>query len=103
MLTKQSTTMQELESKPTNRPGFQPTQDRILVQVDPKQEKTDTGIYVVTTEEMNQGTCIRVGPESGFEEQDRIIFSKLAGTEITIAKKDYKIMRRSDVFGVIEK
>lgn len=84
------------------RPRFQPDGDRILVLTDPKPEKTASGLYIVMAEELNQGTCVRVGPESGKEEGDRIIFSKLAGTILTIGGVDYKIMRRSDTFGIIE-
>jgi len=85
-----------------SRPGFQPDRDLILVSVDLPDEKTSSGLYIVMAEELNKGTCVRVGPESGKKEGDRIIFSKLAGTVVTIDKNDYKIMSRSDVFGVIE-
>ena len=37
------------------------------------------------------------------KKDDRILFSKYAGTEIKIEGEEYLIMREDDVLGVIEK
>ncbi len=52
------------------------------------------------------GTVIAVGeglPDRPmtFKAEDKIIYGQHAGTEITIDKKDFLVMRTSDVFGTI--
>lgn len=86
-----------------DRIKFSPDYDRILILRDADREQTETGILIpVQSRAMYSGVIQRVGPESKKKEGDHVSFGKYAGTPITIAGKDYLIMRDGDIFGNIE-
>lgn len=94
---------------------IRPLQDRILVKRLEGEEKTKGGIIIPDTakEKPSEGLVKAVGKgkvsEDGkklpldVKKDDRILFSKYAGTDITIEGEEYLIMREDDVLGVIEK
>jgi len=94
---------------------IRPLQDRILVKRLEGEEKTKGGIIIPDTakEKPSEGLVISVGRgkigEDGkaipldVKKDDRILFSKYAGTDIKIDGEEYLIMREDDVLGVIEK
>jgi chaperonin GroES len=94
---------------------IRPLQDRILVKRLEGEEKTKGGIIIPDTakEKPSEGLVKAVGKgkvsDNGkklpldVKKNDRILFSKYAGTDITIEGEEYLIMREDDVLGVIEK
>jgi len=94
---------------------IRPLQDRIIVKRIEEQEKTKGGIIIpdAAKEKPSEGLVVAVGKgrilENGtkvaldVKKGDRILFSKYAGTEVTIEGEEHLIMREDDVLGVIEK
>ncbi|MBW2036762.1 MAG: co-chaperone GroES [Deltaproteobacteria bacterium] len=94
---------------------IRPLQDRILVKRLEEEKKTKGGIIIPDTakEKPSEGLVVAVGKgkvgENGkvmpldVKKDDRILFSKYAGTDIKIEGEEYLIMREDDVLGVIEK
>ena len=87
---------------------FIPNEDRILVEAAAAEEKTASGIIIPDTakEKPQEGTVVAVG--QGTDEkpvtlkvEDRVLYGKYSGTEITIGGIEYLIMKNSDVFGTI--
>lgn len=91
---------------------LKPLDDRIVVKVANKEEKTQGGIVLPDTakEKPQDGDVIAVGPGRVLDNGsrlapsvkvgDRIIFSKYSGTEIKIEGQEYLIMRESDALAV---
>ena len=79
------------------------------------EEKTKGGIIIPETakEKPSEGLVKAVGKgkisDNGkkmpldVKKNDRILFSKYAGTDITVEGEEYLIMREDDVLGIIEK
>ncbi len=93
---------------------IRPLQDRVIIKRMEEEEKTKGGIIIPETakEKPLEGKVIAAGNgrilESGevrpldIKEGDRILFSKYAGTEITVEGEEYLMMREDDILGVIE-
>ena len=94
---------------------IRPLQDRLVVRRLEEEETTKGGIIIPDTakEKPSERLVISVGKGRVMEDgsqraldvkkNDLILFSKYAGTEITIDGEDYLIMREDAVLGVIEK
>jgi len=94
--------------------SIRPLQDRIAVEPIEEEDTTAGGIIIPDTakEKPNQGKVLAVGPgrksDSGeritldIKESDTVLYSKWAGTELTLDGKTVLVMRESDVMGVIE-
>jgi chaperonin GroES len=93
---------------------IKPLNDRILVVRISEEEKTSGGIIIPDTakEKPQEGKVIAVGPgkvdENGkripseVKKDDRVLFSKYAGTEINIEGVEHLIMREDDVLAIFE-
>jgi chaperonin GroES len=93
---------------------IRPLQDRILVKRIDEEETTKGGIIIPDTakEKPQEGKVIAVGKgkvtENGkvqpldVKKGDRILFSKYAGTEVTIEGDEHLIIREDDVLGICE-
>jgi chaperonin GroES len=91
-----------------------PLNDRVLVRRVDKEEKTAGGIIIPDTakEKPQEGKVIAVGPGKLNDEgkrippdvkkNDRILFSKYGGTDITIDGVEHLIIRQDDILGVVE-
>ena len=91
-----------------------PLEDRVLVKPLESEEVKKGGIIIPDTakEKPEEGKVIAVGPgkilENGQKKEvevkkgDRILFSKYAGTEITIDGEKHIILREDDILAVIE-
>jgi chaperonin GroES len=85
------------------------TQNRVIVQAAPAEEKTASGIIIPDTakEKPQRGTVISVsevdekGNKPAVKVGDTVLYGKYAGTEISIEGTDYLIMRESDIFATI--
>ena len=94
---------------------IRPLNDRVLVLRIEEEEKTSGGIIIPDTakEKPLEGKIVAAGPgrtdEDGkvipldVKKNDRVLFSKYAGTEIKIDGVEHLIMREDDILGIIEK
>lgn len=97
-------------AKKTN---FRPLHDRVLVRRLEKGDKTAGGIIIPDTakEKPMEGEILAVGAgyvnDNGnlrpldVKKGDKVIFSKWAGTEVTIDGEELMVMKESDIIGVI--
>lgn len=91
---------------------IKPLSDRVLVQPEPAEEKTKSGIIIPDTakEKPQEGTVVAAGPgkvengtkvEMSVSEGDKVLYGKYSGTEITLNGEEYLIMRESDILGIV--
>ncbi len=92
---------------------FRPLHDRVLVRRAEAESKTAGGIIIPGTaeEKPSEGEIVAVG--SGYvndngdiraldvKKGDKVIFSKWAGTEVTIDGEELMVMKESDIIGII--
>ncbi len=94
---------------------IRPLQDRIIVKRVQEEEKTKGGIIIPDSakEKPLEGMVIAVGNGKVLEDgkvrpldikaNDRVLFTKYAGTEVKIDGEEHLILREDDILGVIEK
>ncbi|KGX85065.1 co-chaperone GroES [Pontibacillus litoralis] len=92
---------------------LKPLGDRVVIEVVEQEEKTASGIVLPDSakEKPQEGKVVAVGKgrvtDNGEKvalevaENDHIIFSKYAGTEVKYEGKEYLILRESDILAVI--
>lgn len=92
---------------------FRPLHDRVLVRRIEADSKTPGGIIIPDSakEKPMEGEIIAVGNghvnDNGevrpldVKAGDRVIFSKWAGTEVTIDGEELMVMKESDIIGVV--
>lgn len=87
---------------------IKPLADRILIEANPAEEKTASGIIIPDTakEKPQRGKVVAVGTGKKDEPLtvkvgDEVLYGKYAGTEITVDGKEYLIMREADVFAIV--
>ncbi|MBL7719785.1 MAG: co-chaperone GroES [Flavipsychrobacter sp.] len=85
-----------------------PLHDRVIVKPAAAEEKTASGIIIPDTakEKPQRGTIVAAGPGKKDEpttvkQGDTVLYSKYAGTEISIEGEDYLIMRESDLLAIV--
>ena len=93
---------------------IRPLQDRILVKRIDEEETTKGGIIIPDTakEKPQEGKVVACGKgkvtDSGdvvpldVKKGDRILFSKYAGTEVTLEGEEHLIIREDDVLAICE-
>ena len=89
--------------------NLKPKADRVVIEVDTVETKTDTGIIIPDSakERPHTATVIAVGPgvwmNTGVQRKpdvtvgDRIMFSKYSGTKYIENEKEYLIIREADI------
>ena len=94
--------------------SVKPLNDHILVRPAEAEEKTKGGIILPDTarEKPAQGTIVAVGEgrlldngsRAAFQVKvnDKVIYSKYAGHDLTIDGQDFKVLQESDIYAVIE-
>ncbi|EPE60507.1 co-chaperone GroES [Exiguobacterium sp. SH3S2] len=92
---------------------LKPLGDRVIIEVVEKEEKTIGGIVLPDTakEKPQQGKVLAVGTgrvtDQGerialdVKENDLVIYSKYAGTEVKHDGKEYLIVRESDILAIV--
>jgi chaperonin GroES len=87
---------------------IKPLADRVLVEPQAAEAKTASGIIIPDSakEKPQRGTVIAAGPGTKDEKMevkvgDVILYGKYAGTELSLDKKDYLIMRQSDILAIV--
>jgi len=92
--------------------NIKPLSDRVLVQPEPAEDKTESGIIIPDTaqEKPQEGQVVAAGPgkvENGskikmsVKNGDKVLYGKYSGTEITLDGEEYLIMRESDILGIV--
>jgi chaperonin GroES len=93
---------------------IKPLHDRVIVSRIEEEEKTKGGIIIPDTakEKPQEGKVIAVGPgkvtDDGkkipmdVKKNDRVLFGKYAGTEITIDGVEHLIMREDDILAIVQ-
>ncbi|MHC4938580.1 MAG: co-chaperone GroES [Planctomycetota bacterium] len=95
--------------------NIRPLRNRIVVKPVEQEEQTAGGIYLPDTakEKPQQAEVVAVGSGEYVEATgetiapplnvgDRVFYGKYAGTEVTVAGEDYKILEVKDVLAKIE-
>jgi chaperonin GroES len=92
-----------------------PLEDRVVVKPQEAESKTAGGIVLPDTakEKPLTGKIIAVGPGKlddegkripmSVKKNDIVLFGKYSGSEVELDGEDYKILRESEILGVIEK
>ena len=94
--------------------AFRPLQDNVLIRRLEAEEEQQGGIIIPDTakEKPQEGQILAVGPgkrqkdgtrlQLGVAVDNKVLFGKYAGTEITIDGEELLVMRESDLLGVVE-
>lgn len=94
---------------------LKPLDDRLVVKPLEAEEKTPGGIVLPDTarEKPQTGKVVAVGPgkmldkgnrgDTGVKKNDKVVFGKYAGHDVEIDGQQYKILRASEILGIIEK
>ncbi|MBQ5758638.1 MAG: co-chaperone GroES [Schwartzia sp.] len=93
---------------------IKPLGERIVVEVQEKAAKTESGLFLPDTakEKPQEGIVLAVGGgkvlESGavapmeIKVGDRVLFAKYTGNEVKIDDKNLLIIRQADILGILE-
>lgn len=94
--------------------NLKPLNDRVIVKPKDAVEKSKGGVILPETaskEKPIEGTVIAVGPgktcDAGtrvpmeIKKDQKVIFSKYAGTEIKVDEENYLILREDDILAII--
>jgi len=99
---------------PNTKTKVKPLNDHILVRPAQAEEKTRGGIILPDTAKekpaegvviaLGEGKLLDDGKRSPFQVKldDRVIYSKYAGHEITIDGEEYKVIQESDIYAIVE-
>jgi chaperonin GroES len=95
--------------------NVRPLDDRVVVEVLEAEEKTAGGILLPDTakQKPQRGRVIACGPgklldtgkrvEMAVKKGDEVIFGRYAGSDVNIERKEYKILRESDILAKVVK
>ncbi len=93
--------------------NLKPLADRVVVEPLEADDVSSGGIILPDTakEKPQQGTVIAVGPgkysdagtlvEMTVKEGQKVLYGKFSGTEVTVDKHDYLIMRENDILAIL--
>ncbi len=92
---------------------IKPLADRVVIKMVENEEKTVGGLVLPDSakEKPQVAEVVAVGPGGVVDGKevkmelsvgDHVLISKYAGTEVTIDKTEYTILRQSDVLAVVE-
>jgi len=92
---------------------IKPLFDRVLLAPEENEKETKGGILLPTAaqEKSQIATVVAVGKggeldgkkiEIQVEKGDRVLYSKYAGTEVTLDDKKYVIVRQADILAVLD-
>lgn len=93
--------------------NIRPLGDRVVIKMVEQEETTSSGIVLPESarEKPEVAEVVAVGPGAHVDGKlepmelkvgDRVLTSKYAGTEVTIDKVEYTILKQSDVLAVVE-
>ncbi len=92
-----------------------PLDDRLVIQIDEAETMTAGGLYIpdtVSESGNNKGTVLAIGRghknkkgqvrPMDVKPGDRVLFDQYAGSKMTLADMDIRILRESEVLGIVE-
>ncbi len=92
--------------------NLKPLGDRVVIKLVEAEEKTKSGIVLPSSakEQPQMAEVIAIGPDILNDEKkkdqikvnDKVIFSKYAGTEVKIDGEEYTILKLNDILAVVE-
>lgn len=93
--------------------NLKPLGDRVVIKHLEAEEKTKSGIILTGTakEKPQEAVVVAVGPggvvdgekvEMQVNVGDKVIYSKYAGTDVTINKEEYVIVKQGDILAIVE-
>lgn len=87
---------------------IKPLSDRVLIEPNPAEEKTASGLYIpeAAKEKPLAGKVVAVGPGTSevtmeVKVGDTVLYGKYSGTEVQFDGNDYIIMRQNDILAII--
>jgi len=91
-----------------------PLEDRVVVKLVEREDKTSSGIVLPDTaqEKPQKATVMAAGPgkyDDGkltpmpVKKGDLVLFAKYSGTEVKLDGEEYLVLRASDILGVLRK
>ena len=92
---------------------IKPLADRVVIEPLEAEEKSSGGIYLPDTarEKPQMGKVVAVGPgkasDSGevikmeVKVNDKVLYAKYSGTDVTFENKEYLIVRESDILAIV--
>lgn len=93
---------------------LKPLNDRVVIEASKAEEKTAGGIVLPETakEKPLTGKVVAAGPgklnDDGsrtpldVKKGDKVLFGKYSGSDVEVDGKEYKIMRESEILGIVE-
>lgn len=93
--------------------NLKPLGDRVVLKQLEAEEKTQSGIILTgaAKEKPQEAEVVAVGPggivdgekvEMQVKIGDKVIYSKYAGTDVTLDKEEYIIVKQSDILAIVE-
>ena len=93
--------------------NLKPLSDRVVIKHLEAEEKTQSGIILTgaAKEKPQEAVVVAVGPggivdgekvEMQVKVGDKVIYSKYAGTEVSLDKEEYVIVRQGDILAIVE-
>ena len=93
--------------------NLKPLGDRVVIKHLEAEEKTKSGIILTgaAKEKPQEAVVVAVGPGGMVDGQkvemqvkvgDKVIYSKYAGTEVTLEKEEYVIVKQGDILAIVE-
>jgi len=84
---------------------IQPVNDYILIEVEKAKEKTDSGIFIPDSAEIEKpqtAKVISVGPKvKNVKPGDTVLYSKYGATVVSVRKEEYYFIQQDDVVAII--
>ncbi|MGL4739055.1 MAG: co-chaperone GroES [Cellulosilyticaceae bacterium] len=93
--------------------NLKPLGDRVVIKHLEAEETTKSGIILTgaAKEKPQEAVVVAVGPGGIVDGEkvamevkvgDKVIYSKYAGTEVTLDKEDYIIVKQNDILAIVE-
>jgi len=80
-----------------------PVGDRVFVKVDKEEEKTSSGILLPSSAQKKptQGKVVGAGEAKALKTGDKVVYSKFAGTEVSLEGQEHVLLKEDDVIGLL--
>ncbi len=93
--------------------NLKPLADRVVIKHLEAEETTKSGIILTGTakEKPQEAVVVAVGPggvvdgekiEMQVKVGDKVLYSKYAGTDVTVDKEEYVIVKQGDILAIVE-
>lgn len=85
--------------------AVKPVGDRVFVKVDKEEVKSIGGVLLPSGagKKSTAGTIVALGDATLVKSGDRVIYSKFAGTDISVGEEAHVLLKEDDVIGVLSK